>query len=79
MRRPYRRFLFGVALLALAIFLWAQVAYMASLLLIGISWVAFIITAIVTFLAAPILSGITMPPHRRYGDQAIHSGPAREL
>lgn len=78
MRRPYRRFLFGVALLALGVFLWAQVAYLASLWLIGISWAAFIVTAIATLLAPPILTGIVMPPHRRYGDQAIRSGPARE-
>ena len=67
MQRRYLRFIFGVALLALGMFLWAQVAYLASLWIIGISWIAFVIAAMAMFVAAPILTGIAMPPHPRPG------------
>lgn len=65
MRRRYLRFLMGVVMLAVGMFLWAQVAYLASLWLIGVKWVAFVVAAITMLLAAPIITGIAMPSHVR--------------
>lgn len=63
MRRRYLRFLVGVLVLAVGMFLWAQVAYLASLWLIGVKWVAFMVAAITMLFACPIITGIAMPPH----------------
>lgn len=65
MRRRYFRFLIGVVMLAVGMFLWAQVAYLATLWAIGIKWVGFVVTAIAMLFACPILTGIAMPPHVR--------------
>lgn len=65
MRRRYFRFLIGVLMLAVGMFLWAQVAYLAALWLIGIKWVAFVVAAITMLFACPIITGIAMPPHVR--------------
>lgn len=65
MRRRYFRFLLGVLMLAIGMFLWAQVVYLASLWLIGVSWVAFVITAVTMLFVCPIITGIAMPPHIR--------------
>src|SRR4051812_25836026 len=46
MRRRYFRFLIGVLVLAVGIFLWAQVAYLALLWLVGVKWVAFVVATI---------------------------------
>ena len=67
MRRRYLRFLTGVLMLAVVMFLWAQVAYLASLWLIGVQWVAFVVAAIMMLVACPIITGIAMPPHVRPG------------
>jgi hypothetical protein len=67
MRRRYIRFAVGVVLVAGAMYLWAQVAYLVALWLIGISWLAFVVTAIAMLFACPAITGIAMPPHPRPG------------
>lgn len=64
MRRRYFRFLLGVVMLAIAMFLWAQVVYLIVLWAIGIKWVGFAATAITMLFACPILTGIAIATTR---------------
>jgi hypothetical protein len=68
-QRRYLRFLFGVLLLAGGMFLWAEVVYLASLWLIGVSGAAFVVTATTMLFACPIITGIAMPPHQQPGSR----------
>ena len=65
MRGPYLRLAGGVACLAVTIFLWARVAFLTASWAIGITWLAFLVTAIAMLAACPILTGIAMPQHAR--------------
>ena len=65
MRRRYFRFLLGVVMLAVGMFFWAQAAYLASLWLIGVKWIAFMVATIAMLLVSPIITAVAMPSHVR--------------
>jgi hypothetical protein len=65
MRKPYARYLIGVAMLSVGIYMWAKAVYLLCYLIVDIEWVVFIITGIVMLFGSPIITAITMPSHRR--------------
>lgn len=65
MGRSFFKYIRGVLLVAIGMFLWARVAYLLITMLIKIEFVSFILTGAVLLFSSPIITGIAMPPYRR--------------
>ena len=63
MNGRYWRFLIGVFVLSVAMYLWTTMAYLLCLWLIGSAWVALIVTTVAMLLFSPIITAIAMPPY----------------
>lgn len=64
MRKPYARYLIGVAFLSVGIYMWAKVVYLICFAIVSIELIAFIVTGIAVLFGSNITSVVAMPSHR---------------
>jgi hypothetical protein len=63
-RKPYARYLIGVAALFIGIYMWAKLMYLICFSMINIEFMAFIATSIAMLFGSPLITKIAMPSHR---------------